>query len=250
MKRTETSVDWQDPDMFEAGNHGNKPFGIRVPSLVVTRGAKNRLNFLTAMWFTPTGFEPSRMIVAIQKRTLTYDFLLERGEFVMSAPTDKMMDIVVFAGYISGHDVDKWQAGQTVLEIAAGTGDLGLRLAERVGATGRVISTDFAPQMVDVARRNGSARGLGNVEYRVVQQIPFGEEMDLFVGEVLATHVRKGAVEGELYREDSNPLLYMGTKYSPDGKPLGKFYTHMSKVERANYESPLLRKYLPQPKKE
>ncbi len=220
MKRTETSVDWQDPDMFEAGNHGNKPFGIRVPSLVVTRGAKNRLNFLTAMWFTPTGFEPSRMIVAIQKRTLTYDFLLERGEFVMSAPTDKMMDIVVFAGYISGRDVDKWQAaGLTAVKPAK-------------------ISVPLIGEAI------------GNVEYRVVQQIPFGEEMDLFVGEVLATHVRKGAVEGELYREDSNPLLYMGTKYSPDGKPLGKFYTHMSKVERANYESPLLRKYLPQPNKE
>src|SRR5205809_70142 len=66
------------------------------------------------------------------------------------------------------------QPGQTVLEIAAGTGDLGLRLAERVGATGRVISTDFAPQMVDVARRNGSARGLGNVEYRVLD----AERMD------------------------------------------------------------------------
>ena len=212
-------MDWQDPDMFEAGNHGNKPFGIRVPSLVVTRGAKNRLNFLTAMWFTPTGFEPSRMIVAIQKRTLTYDFLLERGEFVMSAPTDKMMDIVVFAGYISGRDVDKWQAaGLTAVKPAK-------------------ISVPLIGEAI------------GNVEYRVVQQIPFGEEMDLFVGEVLATHVRKGAVEGELYREDSNPLLYMGTKYSPDGKPLGKFYTHMSKVERANYESPLLRKYLPQPKK-
>ena len=220
MKRTETSVDWQDPDMFEAGNHGNKPFGIRVPSLVVTRGAKNRLNFLTAMWFTPTGFEPSRMIVAIQKSTLTYDFLLERGEFVMSAPTDKMMDIVVFAGYISGRDVDKWQAaGLTAVKPAK-------------------ISVPLIGEAI------------GNVEYRVVQQIPFGEEMDLFVGEVLATHVRKGAVEGELYREDSNPLLYMGTKYSPDGKPLGKFYTHMSKVERANYESPLLRKYLPQPNKE
>ena len=213
-------MDWTEPEMFEAGNHGNKPFGIRVPALVVTRGVKDRLNFLTAMWFTPTGFEPSRMIVAIQKSTLTYDFLLERGEFVMSAPTDKMMDIVVFAGYISGRDVDKWQAaGLTAVKPAK-------------------ISVPLIGEAI------------GNVEYRVVQQIPFGEEMDLFVGEVLATHVRKGAVEGELYREDSNPLLYMGTKYSPDGKPLGKFYTHMSKVERANYESPLLRKYLPQPKKE
>ena len=101
-------MNWNDPFDFEAGNHGNKPLSIRIPSLVVTRGKNDRLNFLTATWVTPTGAEPSRMIVALQKKTLTYDFLLEGGEFVMSAPTDKMMEVVVFAGYISGHDVDKW----------------------------------------------------------------------------------------------------------------------------------------------
>jgi flavin reductase (DIM6/NTAB) family NADH-FMN oxidoreductase RutF len=155
-------MDWKDPDMFEAGNHGNKPFAVRVPALVVTRDGKDRLNFLTAMWFTLTGFEPSRMIVAIQKKTLTYDLLLERGEFVMSAPSDEMMEVVVFAGYISGHDVDKWQAA-------------GL--------------TAVRPSKISVPL---IGEAIGNVEYRVVQQIPFDEEMDLFVGEVLATHIRKG----------------------------------------------------------
>lgn len=67
------------------------------------------------------------------------------------------------------------QPGHTLLELAAGTGDLGLRLAQRVGESGRVISTDFAPQMVEVAKRNGAARGLANVEYRVLD----AERMDL-----------------------------------------------------------------------
>ncbi len=58
--------------------------------------------------------------------------------------------------------------GQTVLELAAGTGDLGFAVAERVGDGGRVISTDFAPAMVDVARRAGAERGLANVEHRVM----------------------------------------------------------------------------------
>ena len=67
------------------------------------------------------------------------------------------------------------QPGQTFLDIAAGTGDLGLQVAERVGDEGNVISTDFAPEMVDAARRNGEARGLSNVEYRVLD----AESMDL-----------------------------------------------------------------------
>jgi ubiquinone/menaquinone biosynthesis C-methylase UbiE len=67
------------------------------------------------------------------------------------------------------------QPGQTILELAAGPGDLGLQAAERVGEEGRVISTDFAPEMVDLARRNGEARGLANVEYRVLD----AERMEL-----------------------------------------------------------------------
>jgi len=65
--------------------------------------------------------------------------------------------------------------GQTILEIAAGTGDLGFRIAERVGEEGHVISTDFSPEMVDVARANGQALGLANVEYRVMD----AENMEL-----------------------------------------------------------------------
>jgi ubiquinone/menaquinone biosynthesis C-methylase UbiE len=58
--------------------------------------------------------------------------------------------------------------GDTVLDIAGGTGDLGFRIAERVGERGGVISSDFAPEMVELQRRLGEERGLHNVEYRVL----------------------------------------------------------------------------------
>jgi ubiquinone/menaquinone biosynthesis C-methylase UbiE len=67
------------------------------------------------------------------------------------------------------------QPGQTFLDIAAGTGDLGFNIAERVGTEGRVLSTDFAPEMVDVARRQGEARQVTNVDFRVLD----AERMDL-----------------------------------------------------------------------
>ena len=80
-------------------------------------------------------------------------------------------------GLVNDWLLDKASAepGQTVLEIAAGTGDLGFRVAERVGEEGRVITTDFTPRMLDVARRQGEARGLSNVEYRLLD----AERMDL-----------------------------------------------------------------------
>ena len=67
------------------------------------------------------------------------------------------------------------QPGQTILDVAAGTGDLGFAAAQRVGDEGGVICTDFAPEMIEAARRNGAARGLENVEYRVLD----AEDMDL-----------------------------------------------------------------------
>lgn len=67
------------------------------------------------------------------------------------------------------------QPGQTILELAAGTGDLGFAVAERAGPDGRVISTDFAPEMVGVARRQGEARRVANVEFRVLD----AQDMDL-----------------------------------------------------------------------
>ena len=67
------------------------------------------------------------------------------------------------------------QVGQTVLDVAAGPGDLGFRVAEHVGPEGKVLSTDFAPEMVEAARRIAASRGLGNVEFKVLN----AERMDL-----------------------------------------------------------------------
>ena len=67
------------------------------------------------------------------------------------------------------------QPGQRLLDVAAGTGDLGFGAAERVGEEGGVICSDFSPEMIEAARRNGHARGLENVEFRVLD----AEDMDL-----------------------------------------------------------------------
>ncbi len=59
-------------------------------------------------------------------------------------------------------------AGDTLLELAAGVGDTGFEAAKVVGRSGRLITSDFSPAMLDAARRRGDELGLGNVEYRVI----------------------------------------------------------------------------------
>jgi SAM-dependent methyltransferase len=65
--------------------------------------------------------------------------------------------------------------GDTVLDLAGGPGSNGFLAAERVGPSGKVIETDFAPEMVDAARRKAAELGLENVETRVLD----AEKMDL-----------------------------------------------------------------------
>jgi SAM-dependent methyltransferase len=60
------------------------------------------------------------------------------------------------------------QPGDTVLELSAGVGDTGFAAARLIGDGGRLISSDFSPDMVEVARRRGSELGLVNVDYRVI----------------------------------------------------------------------------------
>ena len=58
--------------------------------------------------------------------------------------------------------------GQTILELAAGTGDTGFLAARVLGPEGRLISTDLVPEMVSAARAESERLGLGNVEHRVM----------------------------------------------------------------------------------
>lgn len=51
--------------------------------------------------------------------------------------------------------------GQTVADIGAGSGYYTVRLAEVVGANGRVYATDIQPAMLDLIRKKVEAKGIG-----------------------------------------------------------------------------------------
>ena len=52
------------------------------------------------------------------------------------------------------------QPGQSLLELAAGTGDTGLLAAELIAPTGELISSDFAPEMLAAAQRRAEELGI------------------------------------------------------------------------------------------
>jgi SAM-dependent methyltransferase len=81
------------------------------------------------------------------------------------------------------------QPGQSVLELAAGPADVGLLVAELVRPGGKVIVTDGAEAMVEVARERAAERGLADtVEARPME----AEWIDLPTASVDAVVVRWG----------------------------------------------------------
>jgi SAM-dependent methyltransferase len=68
------------------------------------------------------------------------------------------------------------QAGQTVLDLAAGIGDTGFLAAELVQPGGTLITSDVVPEMLSAAQRRAESLGIRNVRFK---QIDASKPIDL-----------------------------------------------------------------------
>ena len=68
--------------------------------------------------------------------------------------------------------------GQKVLDVAGGTGEPSLTIAERIGSKGSVTCTDAVAEMVAAAESESHRRGLKNVTFRqcVADSLPFDDD--------------------------------------------------------------------------
>jgi len=66
-------------------------------------------------------------------------------------------------------------SGSAVLDVATGTGEPALSIADLVGPAGRVVGTDAVPEMVEAARREGRRQKRDNVSFAVAfsDSLPF-----------------------------------------------------------------------------
>jgi ubiquinone/menaquinone biosynthesis C-methylase UbiE len=68
------------------------------------------------------------------------------------------------------------QAGQTVLDLAAGIGDTGFLAAELIEPGGTLITSDLVPEMLAAAQRRADALGIRNVRFK---QIDASQSIDI-----------------------------------------------------------------------
>ncbi|HEX2172814.1 MAG TPA: methyltransferase domain-containing protein [Dehalococcoidia bacterium] len=95
------------------------------------------------------------------------------------AETDPLPDSVIesFAGVGNPFVLGPLRPGETVVEIGSGAGFDAVLAARQVGPSGRVIGVDMTPAMLEKARANAVALGLGNLEFRegYLEELPLAD---------------------------------------------------------------------------
>jgi ubiquinone/menaquinone biosynthesis C-methylase UbiE len=120
--------------------------------------------------------------------------------------------------------------GQTVLDVAGGSGEPSLTIAKTVGATGSVACTDAVAEMVFAAEMEAQRRGLENVKFQqcAADSLPFeNNSFDAVVSrlgvmffpdplaalrEMLRVTKREGAIALAVWaKSELNPFSYLIT---------------------------------------
>lgn len=129
-------------------NHG--------PVTLVSSAHGARRNVMAASWAMPLDYDPPKVLVVVDARTLTRELIEASGEFALNIPPRRMAEAVFAAGSLSGRDGDKFAA----LDLES-------------FAAGRIA----APLV---------AGCVGWLECRVVPEPRNAQRYDLFIGEVVA----------------------------------------------------------------
>jgi SAM-dependent methyltransferase len=108
-------------------------------------------------------------------------------------------------------DALELEPGQTLLELAAGTGDTGFLAAERLAPSGKLISSDNSQAMSEVAQLRVRQLDVANVAFRLIN----AESIDLPVASVDAVLCRWGLM---LFIDPAAALGEMRRVLKPGGR--------------------------------
>ena len=168
-----------------------------VPAALVTcQDSGGRPNIITIAWAGVICSDPPMVSISIRPSRYSHGIIKSSGEFVVNIPPTEIVRKVDACGILSGKKVDKFkEAGLTAVP------------AEKVSAP-----------LIDEC--------VICLECRVTEIIPLGIH-DMFLGEILATHVAEEAVDedGNIHMERINPLGYspIDRTYRSIGDALGSY---------------------------
>ncbi len=133
-------------------------------------------------------------------------------------------------------DLARVAPGESVLDVACGTGNLAIAAKERVGPTGTVYGVDASAEMIARATRKAARKGATVVfSHGIAQQLPFPDaRMDLVLSTRAFHHLpTTGRAEcirdmHRVLRTGGRMLVVDFIKGAPRHGPLAHFHRHGS----------------------
>jgi len=149
-------------------------------TIAIARDADGKHNPITISWTMLTSIEPPMMAISVGKERYSAGALRQARQFVLSLPSTKMKDDVLFHGTKSGRDLDKLAKCGTKTQPAS--------------KIDSVLLTD----------------AVANFECELVSEHETGDHI-IFVGRVVATHVHRDAAVRRLYALGNEQMGPVGT---------------------------------------
>lgn len=120
-------------------------------------------------------------------------------------------------------------AGDSVLDVCCGTGDLAFELAGRVAPGGTVVGCDFSEPMLDLAREKASSRGVDGVRFEWADALSLPYDAGRFDAVTVGFAVRNFADHDRGLREMTRVLRPGGRLVvleftEPQRPPFSTFY--------------------------
>ena len=149
------------------------------PLVLVSTTGGMKGDVSTVAWCAPCSKSPPTLMISIGKSHKTYKNIMQTGYFGINVPTTSALDLVMYAGTVSGNDTDK--------------------LAERKIPVGYGKKLDKLPLMKDC---------VAWLECRLVPGHEAGH-MGIIVGEVIAASCRQGVLaDDHTWNVEQFPTLH------------------------------------------
>lgn len=167
-----------------------------VPVVLITsKSLEDKVNVFTVAWAGTINTKPPMLSISVRPERLSYEYIKERGEFVVNLPKVSLTKAVDYCGVRSGRTTDKIK-------------EMGFTLED-----GSSVDVPYIKECPV------------NIECKVREIIPLGTH-DLILADVIGSNVDKELIDekGKIHFEKANLITYShGEYFKVDNQAIGSF---------------------------
>lgn len=167
-----------------------------VPVVLITsKSLDDKVNVFTVAWAGTINTKPPMLSISVRPGRLSYEYIKQRGEFIVNLPKASLTKAVDYCGVRSGRTTDKIKEMGFTLEDGNGVG---------------------VPYIKECPV---------NIECKVKDIIPLGTH-DLILADVVGSNVDKELIDekGKIHFEKANLITYShGEYFKVDNRAIGSF---------------------------